>query len=189
MTTFKNTAIALILLATLGIALWTSLLSYQQSARPAASAGDSLPDAFMEEVTAVIMDTQGKPRMKIVTPKMVHYLKQDMTQLETPQLTLYRKSPQPWYVTSKTATATDGIENVVFNDNVVIHRPADQNTPATLIQTPTLTVYPAKQLAETSAVIKLIQPNIIIKAIGMHADMNTGDIKLLSEAQGEYVPE
>jgi hypothetical protein len=34
----------------------------------------------------------------------------------------------------------------------------------------------------------LIQPGLVVNALGMYADLNTGDIKLLSQARGEYLP-
>ncbi len=101
---------------------------------------------------------------------------------------MYRKSPNPWYVTAKFAKATQGIENVYFWKNVVIHHAADFNSPATLIKTTTLMVHPNKQTAETNDIITMIQPSLVVKATGMHADMNNGDIKLLSQARGEYEP-
>lgn len=184
---YKNTILSLSLITTVGFAAWFTFTSY----RPQTSAGAqaaSLPDAFMEDVVALIMDKQGKPKMKIVTPKMVHYAENDMTKLVTPQLTLYRKSPQPWYITSERAKAIQGVEKVDFWDNVVVHHSGDERSPATVIKTIALTVYPNKQTAETNEFITMLQPNTIVKAVGMHADMNTGDIRLLSQARGEYVP-
>jgi len=147
------------------------------------------PDAYMENVTAIILDKFGKVTMKIITPKMVHYSKNDTTDFTDPQLTLYHKSPNPWFIESKTAKAWHGIDNVVFKDDVTIHHPADYNNPATVIKTTTLTVHPNEKLAETTEPITMIQPNSVMKAIGMQADMDSGNIKLLSQAQGEYVPE
>ena len=49
-------------------------------------------------------------------------------------------------------------------------------------------VHPNEQTAETNALITLYQPNITVNAIGMTANIDTGDIKLLSQARGEYAP-
>lgn len=175
------------MIAALGIAIWTTYLSYQPQPRTAAHSS-LLPDAFMEQVSAVIMDKQGKPNLKIVSPKMVHYAANDTTQLIKPELTIYRKSPKPWYITANYAKATQGVDNISFRENVTIHHAADENNPATLIKTPTLTVHPNKRTAETNDLITLIQPNLTVKATGMYADMNSGDIKFISQARGEYVP-
>ncbi len=185
--TYKYILISLMMLIVVGLATWTTFLSYRPQNNMIANS-TPLPDAVMEDVIAFIMDKQGKPSMKIVTPKLSHFTENDTTQLRTPSLTLYRKSPNPWYVTAKYAKATQGIENVFFWEDVVIHRAADENNPSTLIKTTTLLVHPNKQTAETQDNIIMIQPNLMVHATGMYADMNTGDIKLLSQARGEYVP-
>jgi lipopolysaccharide export system protein LptC len=175
------------MITVVGLATWTTFQSFQRQAATVTNR-PQLPDAYMEDVVALIMDKQGKPSMKIVTPRLVHYTENDTTQLKSPQLTLYRKSPKPWFITAKYAKATQGINNVDFWDNVTVHHAADENNPATIIKSPTLTVHPEKQIAKTNDLITLIQPNLVVKATGMYADMNTGDIKLLSQARGEYVP-
>ena len=184
--TYKGVFLSITLSLIVGIAGWMTLSYHPQSVEPPDEG--PLPDAFMEEVSAVTMDKQGKPSMRLVTPKLVHYTKEDVTHFISPQLTLYRKSPEPWYITSKSGRATNGTDNVDFWDNVVIQHAADIGAPATVIKTITLTVHPNKQTAETPAAITLVQPNAIITATGMNADMNSGDIKLLSQARGEYEP-
>lgn len=184
--TYKNSIISLFMIIVIGIAAWTTL-SYRPQ-NPATTKVAELPDAYMEDVTTVILNKQGKVNLKIKTPKMVHFAEGDTTHLTTPQLTLYRKSPQPWYIASKFAKASQGIENVNFWDDVSIHHAADFNNPATLIKTVTLTVHPNQETAETKDPITMIQQDITIQATGMYADMNTGDIKLLSRTRGEYAP-
>lgn len=186
MMTYKNAMISL--MTTLIISAAALITLTYQSNSHTTQVDRKLPDAYMENVTAIILDKVGKVTMKIVTPKMMHYVQNDTTDFIDPQLTLYHKSPNPWFVESKTAQALHGIDNVVFNGDVTIHHPADFNNPATVIKTTTLTVHPNEKTAETSEPITMIQPNSVIKAVGMHADMESGNIKLLSQAQGEYVP-
>lgn len=179
--------ISILTLAVLGLSSYITWLSL----RPQSSISirrTLQADAIMENISAVIMDKQGKPSMKIVSPRMIHYAADDTSHLLEPELTLYRKSPKPWFIRAKYAKASQGIEQVHFWDNVTIHHAADESNPATMIKTPTLTVHPNKQIALTRDLITLIQPNLVVKAEGMHADMNTGDIKLISNARGEYVP-
>jgi lipopolysaccharide export system protein LptC len=183
---YKNTLISLIILLTIGVAALIMLSRHPVDILNVSNA--HIPYALMDDVTTWIMDKQGKVKMKIEAPKMVHYTENDVTELTTPQLTLYRKSPSPWYIHSDHATASQGIENVIFSKNVTIHHAADGSNPSTLIKTTTLSVRPNQQIAETEDYIVLIQPSIIVKAIGMNANLNTGDIKLLSQARSEYVP-
>lgn len=182
----KNTLISSILLLGLGLGVISSLtlLSGHNKVAPE----KIMPDAIMNGVTATIYDKVGNVSMRIVTPKLVHYADNDTTDFTTPDVMLYRNAPKPWVINADRAKATGGLDNVQFWDNVTIHHPASFGTPATLIKTTTLTMHPNLQTAETSALITLIQPNITVNAIGMTADMNSGDIRLLSQARGEYVP-
>lgn len=183
----KYSFISMIIVSVLGITTWVMYFS-MHTEQPVAAPQALRADAIMEDVSAVIMDKQGKPSMKIIAPKMIHFALHDTTRLIDPELTLYRKSPKPWYIKAKNAKATEGIDNVNFWDDVTLHHAADENNPVTLIKTPSLTVQPGKQIALTKDLITLIQPNLVVKATGMYADMNTGDIKLISQARGEYVP-
>lgn len=185
--TYKNIFYSLMMLTTLTLAVWMTILSLTQQS-PIVQHDSSLPDALMENVTSIEMDKEGKPKMQIVTPKIIHFAENDTTHILSPILTVYRQSPIPWYVTSKFAKTTHGTENVEFWDDVFISHSGDKNNPATSIKTSTLTVYPANHIAETNDAITLTQPNLTMNAIGMHADMDSGDIKLLFQARGEYVP-
>lgn len=183
----KYTLISVFMLAIVAVTSWFTYFTDKPHTKLVTSAKVT-PDAYMENVVALILDKQGKPSLKIVTPKLVHYAEKDTANLDSPELTLYRKSPTPWYINADTATTTDGVENVTFRENVVIHHAADDTNPATIIKTQLLYVYPNKQIAETPAPITLIQPGLKVSATGLNADMNTGNIKLLSQARGEYVP-
>lgn len=182
--TYKHLLISFLIIA-VGFAAWLTL-SYQPQLATDEPLQNQKPDAYMETVNAVIYDKLGKVKMKIATPRMVHYPEHDTTQFTEPQLMLYRKSPKPWHVTANNALATDGMETIHFWDNVAIHHPADQGNPATFIKTIKLIVHPNKQTAETDEAITLMQPNLVVNGVGMFADMNTGSIKLLSQTRGEY---
>lgn len=184
---YKNIFLNLLLLPIAALAIWTSLLIYQGQPR-APHLSKTQPDAFMVDVSALILNKLGKPNMRISSPVLIHYPKDDTSKFTKPYLTLYRESPQPWYIRSKLAIATAGIENVNFEEDVLIQHAADENHPATLIKTAHLLVHPNKKTAETTDLITMSQPNLIVHAVGMIADMNTGDIKLLSQARGEYEP-
>lgn len=183
---YKNIFITLLIIIAVGLAAWRTLSYRPKNILP--SPTRAIPDAFMENVTVTIFNKQGKPNLKMVTPKMVHYVENDATQITSPQLTLYRQSPQPWYISSQYAKATHGIEQIDFWNDVVIQHAGELNKTATVIKTPSLTVYPNKQVAKTIDLITLIQPNITVQAKGMYADLITGKINLLSQARGEYVP-
>lgn len=185
--TVRNTLISLLLILSIGLSVWSILVSNDTKLHHNTIDPHS-PDAYMEGVSAVIMNKQGTPSFKISTPKMVHYANDDTTDIEAPAVTVYRNTPSPWYINSDHAKATQGVSEILFWSNVVIHHPADKENPATTMQTTMLTIFPEKQTAETAQPVTIKQPDTTVHATGMLADMNNGTVKLLSEAKGEYVP-
>ncbi len=183
----KNIFLGVLVAATIIIAVCAAFFP-SHPPLPITTNAINAPDAYMEQVQALIMDKDGKLNMKIEAPKLVHFTKDDMTDLTAPIITLYRQSPMPWFISAKFAKATQGVENVNFQQNVVIRHSTDVETPETIIKTAALMVHPNAKTAETKELITLLQPNLTVKSIGMFANMHSGDIKLLSQPRGEYVP-
>lgn len=145
-------------------------------------------DAFMEEVSTVLFNKFGTPSIKISTPRVTHFPENDASYIELPQVTLFRNSPNPWLIHSKFAQTKNGSNEIIFNDHVVIHHVADIANPTTTLQTQSLTVFPAKQIAKTNDPVVITQPDTVVHAIGMLANFEKGTVKLLSHARGEYAP-
>lgn len=186
MLSLKNTVIALLMILAIGFSSWSIFLSKKTNIFTKDSS--TQPDAFMENVTASIINKNGVRSLLIESPRMVHYLEGDTTIIESPHITVYRDSPEPWRINSDYAKATKGIDSIFFWNNVVIHHPNDSSAPITTFKTNTLTVFPREQIAKTMDEVILSQPESIIHAVGMMANLDDGEVKLLSQTRGEYVP-
>ncbi len=186
MFTLKNTMITLLLVLAAGLSSWSILIS--KKAHVSASGKSTEPDAFMENVVATIINKEGARSILIESPRMVHYAENDTTVIESPHITVYRNSPEPWHINSDYAKAIQGTTKIFFWSNVVIHHPNDESTPITTFKTNTLTVFPQEKIAQTADEVTLSQPESVVHAIGMTANLNDGEVKLLSQARGEYVP-
>lgn len=144
-------------------------------------------DGFMEGVIAVAINKQGEPALKLETPMMVHYPDNDTTELATPHVIIYRHSTEPWHINAKYAKSTQGLTEITFWNNVVIHHLPDKSNPFTTIHTETLTIIPNQHIAKTDDRITVTQPNMAATGIGMLADWNNGTVQL-QNAKEEYVP-
>jgi lipopolysaccharide export system protein LptC len=142
----------------------------------------------MEEVTAIIMNKDGHPSLRVESPKLEHYAENDRTNIIKPHITIYRDSPEPWTIHADYAKTTHGTEQIYFWGHVVIYHENDIKNPTTSIKTDTLTVFPEEQIAQTGDQIVITQPDTFIEAVGMLANLNEGTVKLLSQTRGEYVP-
>jgi lipopolysaccharide export system protein LptC len=183
---YKNTLISILIIMV--VTLITGLTLSHQTKSVTSRSVHTAPDAFMEGATILIMNQQGTPHLKMTSSKITHFPEKDTTHFTAPQLILYRPSLSPWYLTAKYARTAQGMDQIFLWEDVNFYHAADTDDSETRIKTSTLTIYPQKQTAETADLITLTQPNITVKAIGMHANLATGTIRLLSQARGEYVP-
>ncbi len=184
--TFRHFIISTLVLFAAALSCWSIIFSRQQT--DIVSAKQNEPDAFMEDAIATMMNKEGKLALKIESPKMLHYAAGDTIHITQPHVTVFRQSPQPWYIDSDYATTTDGAQQIVFSNNVVILHLADTADPTTTMKTASLTVFPKKQTAQTSDPVTIIQPDTTVQAVGMLANLDNGTVQLLSQAKGDYAP-
>ena len=183
---------SLLLTAFLMVALAASLWSFFQSGGvhtgPHPRPMGNQPDAWMENVSAVILNEFGKPALGIKTPRLAHYSGNDTTRIQKPEVTFYRNSPEPWHINAEEGIATHGIGNILFSTHVTVHHAADRLNPEILLKTESLTLLPDQNEANTQERVTITQPDAMIDAKGMSANLNTGIIHLLSDTRSEYVP-
>jgi len=177
--------LTLLLSFALGLSGWSFYIAYNLN-QPAPNDDQGKPDAYMEDVVATMLDKEGKPSLQMAASKMTHYISNDTTEITNPQLTFFRESPAPWHLTAKFARALQGITQIMLWDKVVIFHPGDAHNEKTTFATSTLTVFPQQQIAMTHDAITLTQPDTEIHAVGMHADLASGNVMLLSQTQGKY---
>jgi lipopolysaccharide export system protein LptC len=187
MFTLKNALVGFLLLLALSLSTWSLFKSYSKSI-VVVKTDPTRPDSYMLNVTATIFNKEGLPALQVVTPKMVHYPENNTTNLDQPRVTIYRKSPQPWYIKADYAKASDGMKQIVFWSNVNIHHVADSENPDTSLETTSLTIFPEQQIASTGEAVTFLQPDTKIHAVGMLANLDAGTVKLLSQTKGEYDP-
>lgn len=186
MLSLKNFLTSLLLIIAIGLCGWSIVVA--NHLKTTTENNPTQPDAFMENVIITTLDKEGKPAMKLETPRITHYPEHDMTDIVTPHVTAYRQSPNPWHINSEHAKTTGGTSEILFWSRVIIHHLADTENPATMMETNSLTIFPDKQIAKTSDAVKITQPDTIVNSVGMLANWDDGTVQLLSQAKGEYVP-
>jgi lipopolysaccharide export system protein LptC len=187
MTLSRNTWTILLLILAVALSSWSIVLFNTDNVLPTKHNPKEV-DIFMQDVVATMLNKQGLPAMKIVSPKIIHFPENDTTQILSPNVTVYRNTLSPWQINAKFAKTTQGIHKIYFWDHVEIAHAADAQNPETTLKTESLTVFPDKQIAKTDQPIVFAQPDTTVHAVGMLANMELGTIQLLSNAQGDYAP-
>ena len=91
-------------------------------------------------------------------------------------------------MTSQTAKSLNGTSVFYLRDHVKIQQLNTTQHLATTLLTQFLTLYPKQNVAITDAPVTIEQPGLKINAKGLRADLNSGNIELLSNARGHYDP-
>lgn len=173
-----------LLIAAIGFTGW--LLTHRQRTPQTIHSNSNHPDSIAEDVTIVNMDTDGKPSSRLSAVKMTHFPTNNITFALQPNLTIFLKNEQPWYITAIHGKSTDGNTMIQLWDNVKFLQPGSHETPESTVLTESFTFWPRRKWGETDKPITLLQPGTKITAIGLTADTNTGRIDLLKDVRGSY---
>lgn len=142
--TLKNITLSFLLIIAVALSCW-SIILYHPAHMSIPDNDPKKLDSYMEDVTAIMFSKEGAPTLKLVTPRMVHFPENNTTDIEQPRVTIFRKSPQPWFIDSNHAKASNGMQSILFWSEVNIHHPADEENPATTLATDTLTIFPSNK--------------------------------------------
>lgn len=146
------------------------------------------PDAYMKKVEYVQMDENGKPKMIIQSPQLVHYTKNNTSHFTYPIITLYQKNHNQVHITANKGESINGTQQIVLKRNVIIDQFDETHSALAKLTTSWLTFYPQQNYFATNAQVNIQQPGISVTAIGLKGDLKTGEVKLLSRTRGIYDP-
>lgn len=144
------------------------------------------PDVYMKEITTLQTNQQGQLESRYYSPSMIHYQKDNITDITKPDVTIYLVNGNHWHITANQGRAEQGNTVIYLWDNVRAYRPAIPGNPATTILTEKATVYPSEKIAQTHAPVTLIQPGAQVKSIGARVNMQSNKIELFSNARAKY---
>ncbi len=143
-------------------------------------------DSFMTNVHAIKLNQFGKPHDELFTPNIKHYLKNDSAIAIKPIFIFYGKKGPPWHIQGDQAHSINGNKVVFLTGHVRITQPPGLNSRNVTLTTTEMTLYPKRSFAETDQPVTIRQPGSIVHGVGMTADLNKGDVKILSQTHGMY---
>lgn len=152
----------------------------------------NLPDSFGNNIHVVQYDKTGQLSSILDAPSMVHFT-DGHSVFTKPNITLYNQKQSPWIVTANIANATANFKTIVLQGDVHFFQKSSANNPQNLITTTTVTIQTDSQTAYSDQPVTYTQKNndgssLDLNAIGFSVNKKTGDIELLSNVRGVYVP-
>lgn len=177
---------AFIALALAAASVWFSRGTRQQPPG-AAGAQRHVADYRMHNFTATYMDAEGRPKHRLHAADMVHYADDDTADISRPQITLYRPGTSPWQVFAAHGHVGPGGKEVTLDKGVRAHRDGPSTGWMEMVSRD-MHLRPDDHYAETDSPVTIVQPDSVVRAVGMQAYMKTERLILLSEVHGRYDP-
>ena len=154
------------------------------------------PDLLMDTAEISQFSASGALAYRIRAISIVHYPDADHTLLEAPRLTLYRPGEPPWEVSAERGRIIGGSalldagtgprsvssETVELADDVVVQRQRPGEGFIAL-RTEALTLYPAREYAETRRPVIIDTESGRTTAEGLRANLEAGTLDLGSQAR------
>ncbi len=153
---------------------------------PTANANTKGPEAVMENVIAIQMNSSGHIQSKLHTPKMVRYPGENRVTILQPRLEIYNATGKPWQIVAKQGEATETADKIELWQEVRIKQPNNLYQNSTTLLTERLSIFPNDKIAKTSQAVTVQQPGITMQARGLNANIGSGHIELLSNVEGQY---
>lgn len=179
------------------------------------AANANSPDLYVDGLVFTQMGDNGQLASRLYAKKAKHYTT-DITLLKAPYAILYGndshatdltktlsvggsqsatsskrqlKSQQPpWMIKANHGRLTKSGTVLYLWGNVRIWQAKGQQNLSTVFTTPSLTYYPKTRLAQTKQPVSIDRGDgSKISAVGMKANLNTGQITFLSQTRGRYV--
>jgi lipopolysaccharide export system protein LptC len=169
------------------VAYTTWLLKKTQEPTLITANDDRLPDFIAHDVVATETNEQGLLHNQFITPKIVHYTKNDTAFYDKPHIISYpNNEKKPWDITADHGQSVHGTKELILWGNVNIHEPESALNNDIRMTTSRLVVYPEKNYAETDQPVTFTEPGLVVNSVGMKIYFKEKRVQLLNQARGEY---
>lgn len=176
--------------ALLGSLVLAAALFFQPSLptedrRPQPGLSDE-PDLVIESAVIRQYRDSGDLRYLLRSPLIEHYQDQALTLLEEPDLELHDQPEPPWRVTARRGVIRNasesrqgGDEEVELEEDVQMQQTFDDGR-RYVLSTPSITLYPQREYAETDQNVMITTHAGRTKAVGLEGSLGEGLLKMYS---------
>lgn len=171
--------IALAILA--GVTLWLERVTQSDAPRSAGEVRQH-PDFIGEGVRVISFDEDGRQHYELIADRVTHYPGSDLTDLDMPRLR-YDTQEGEVRVSAVRGQSRAAGEEIHLSGDVHVVRDGLAGEPDLTLASPTLTVWPDDERAETSDPVVLTRGDSVARGNGMKADSLFGKLELIGDAR------
>ena len=164
-----------------GVSFWLDRVSQVPTEEIALNPDE--PKYQINGISAERFDEQGLLRESLTATRAWQLPQQNIININTPQLTLLRQGIPQYQVSSALAQYHIDTRQVVFSDNVVLHKNAQNNEAEGMLNTSRLTVDTVSQSASTTAAVDYRYGLSHGSAVGFEYNHEQGFLNLSSRVK------
>ena len=176
--------ISLLLLAT----AWSGWQAWNNRQQTSAAPTEAGVDYVLQDFQIVALDAQGKESVTLRAPHLARNSDDETLDITTPVFLLPDSAGKHWQLAAANGWVSADGEQMILRGGVKGDSPVDPAIVATTFRSDTLTIYPRRNLAQTSDAVEMTQPGLSQRGIGMRLDSTTGTLSLLSQVKTRYEP-
>ncbi len=167
----------------LAIASW-GLTEYLQRGRMMSGPVDATgPNAVIENPKIVRSDPAGQPQYRLEAASIIHSERNDRSEIQQPIVSSLASNKPLTVVRAQSAVATDQLNRIDLQGNVLITRAADGAQPAARIETERATLLIKEERAVSDAPVLISRGASTLSGVGMVFDQKTQKIEITADSR------
>lgn len=166
---------------------------YIQTKAPRYTQLKSKPQEYMHNLRIINFDKQGKPKEAMHADYWEFNPQVGCSDLIKPHVTVYKPNGDIWYLKSNKAfawhpTISEKVTKIDMQDNVVIERPAINQTTPIKMETLALEYLPDQEMISTKEFVRMQQPGLTISGYGLVGYLDRNWIELHDKITTIFTP-
>lgn len=171
------------------VALWFTNQQNQKRSTSVQEQTKPLPYSWQTENTTIWKVSPKNPEQQTIieSQKFVYKEEQKISEFSQPKLQLINGN-NITQLTSETGHSTNNTD-ITFKTNVIVTQTENRQTTGNRLTTEKLTFHQTSNRVTTDAKVTISQYNGQTSGIGLEADLDKAEYKLLSNVEGQYNPQ
>lgn len=146
------------------------------------------PEYYMENFTTLTMNQDGTPKNRLNAVYMAHYPDNNTSELDEPELEIFRKDKTPIMVNADKGWVTSNNEVILLSGNVYLHQFDELGELKLELIAEDARVLVDQKYAETDKAATLITKRSVTNSIGMRAYLQEQRMEFLNNVQTTIEP-
>ncbi|GGP77907.1 LPS export ABC transporter periplasmic protein LptC [Shewanella ulleungensis] len=148
--------------------------------------GIERPDFVADDLRTTEYNEQGLIASKVTAKHMEHYASSDITHFTDPVYLIYPENGKAQWQLSADKGQLNKQSNKVSLENNVIIDAIDIEEPLQSVTTQAVTLDLSTMIGSSQEMVYIKGKGFMIQGLGLHADLNSQKLSLLSEVEGTY---